>query len=622
MTPFSLEVLGTPRLKSGEGELLKVGRLPLAVLTYLALESRPVSREHLGSLFWPRSDRTRQLHNVRQAALRIRHGEPEGLLEGNGTLSLRLGVLSTDVQDFLDQIVGGKVESAIQLWRGPFLEGVRRPESWELEEWIDQKRSMLEDVLATAVVREVRLDLESGSAADALRLVQVPRGILPYHEEIGVLNVLALAAVGRGAEAEGMLRGLDLEGRDDLGAEARDALVDSATELIPEPVPPDSSMPESAVSRAGPRFPSRRLVFGFTALLAVMAILWRGSRFGEPFGGTEQPGYALITCTTWATDGQKTQAFRMGFDGKDKHRLTTDAFCRMVWVEAVESFFGVMPDSAGIPRIFQASPNPDNPITEWTVIPVQSSTHLRDPEVERATPSVGNGNSFVFSALDDGGNRDAYVLATESGELRRLTSSPAVDRAPSIDAGSSAVIFSSDRSGGGDLFSIQLDGTQLTRLTHDPLQDWYPRVRGDTVLFVRGRGVEEEDGDMELVLLDLTSGEEVRLTDNGWNDYEQAWSPDGRYICWQTEEFGHFESDIMAQDLLTGRRWRVSDTPGRENDCLWTPDGKGIVVMSWGTRGDPDLFLLDPFGDTAINLTRLPGQETVVGFFRLPEALR
>ena len=146
MSPLSLEVLGTPRLISGEGELLKVGRLPLAVLTYLALESRPVSREHLGSLFWPRSDRTRQLHNVRQAALRIRHGEPEGLLEGNGTLSLRLGVLSTDVQDFLDQIVGGKVESAIQLWRGPFLEGVRRPESWELEEWIDQKRSMLEEV--------------------------------------------------------------------------------------------------------------------------------------------------------------------------------------------------------------------------------------------------------------------------------------------------------------------------------------------------------------------------------------------------------------------------------------------------------------------------------------------
>jgi TolB protein len=253
---------------------------------------------------------------------------------------------------------------------------------------------------------------------------------------------------------------------------------------------------------------------------------------------------------------------------------------------------------------------------------VESASHLRAPRISRGNPKVGAGGLLVFSAVDGEGNRDVYALETTSLKLRRLTTAPEVDEWPTVAPGTDRVIFTSHRSGDGDLYSVSLDGTGLTRLTRDPLRDGAAWVRGDSVLFVRGRGTGAEDGNMELVLMDLSTGNETRLTDNTWNDYEQMWSPSGRFICWQSERLGHYVSDIMVADLAKGRIWNATRTPERESDCRWTPEGDGLLYLSFGADGGTEVYLRSLKGGAPVNLTRYPGEEAVIDYFSLPEGMR
>lgn len=640
MQPLILELLGPPRLVTPQGESLLAAGLPLALLAYLVLEDREVPREHMAGLFWPGMDRSRQLHNLRQTTLRIRNGHEEHPLLGNGTLSIRPGSLVTDVDEFLRNVAECRIAEAISLWRGPFLQGFRRPQSWELEDWVDRKRTMLEETLGTAVVSEGRRVLEAGSPEMALSLLSSPRRLLPLQEELGVLEVMALAGSGRGAEAEGLLRTLELGEGSELRREAAKALASAPKVLAPTPPSPmatDSEIQEPpSTDSASAVTPTKGLPLGrpsslrkafvwlipaAAVVLFTLGLLRRHSAGATTMLAVDQAGYALLVSAGWATDGDFSQLFRMGFDGKNKHRLSEGRLGEAAWVQEAEAVFGPMPDSEGESRLFRLTPDPENPIAEWHAAIVESARNLKNPKISRANPKVGIGGILVFSAEDEEGNRDIYGLETISGELRRLTSAPGTDEWPSVRPGGDRVLFTSDRSGGGDLYSVGLDGAGLTRLTDHPLKDGVPWVRGDSVLFIRGRGTEAEDGNMELVLLNLTTGAESQLTDNAWNDYEQMWSPDGRYLCWQSERLGHYESDIIVMDLRTGSSWNAIDTPGRESDCRWAPVGNGLLYLHWGEGKHAEIFFQDPWEGDPINISRYPGPEAMIDYFPLPKGM-
>jgi hypothetical protein len=273
MKPLLLELIGLPRLLSPQGDLLQIGKLPVALLAYLALEKRPVPREHLGGLFWPGLDRSRQFHNLRQAALKIRSIHYEDPLEGNGTLAVKAGFLVTDVEAFYEGVAQGRVAEAVGLWRGPFLQGFRRPESWELEEWADQNRLKLERTLSTSVVTEARRALAAESPSTALSLLEASRKLLPDHLELGTLQAMALAWVGRLPEAEGVLKTLDLAGAPELEGEAAEALAKARTSPLPESPPREVEILEDPASPQVSFPPARRVLPWLLATAALLLFL-------------------------------------------------------------------------------------------------------------------------------------------------------------------------------------------------------------------------------------------------------------------------------------------------------------------------------------------------------------
>jgi Tol biopolymer transport system component len=99
-------------------------------------------------------------------------------------------------------------------------------------------------------------------------------------------------------------------------------------------------------------------------------------------------------------------------------------------------------------------------------------------------------------------------------------------------------------------------------------------------------------GNLDLWLLDTTSGEERQLTDDEADDWDPAFTPDGRSLLWSTNRAGHFEIWQMAVDG-SGARQVTSDGADAENPTT-TPDGQWVVYNSfhpqksgvWKVRAD------------------------------------
>jgi DNA-binding SARP family transcriptional activator len=119
-------------------------------------------------------------------------------------------------------------------------------------------------------------------------------------------------------------------------------------------------------------------------------------------------------------------------------------------------------------------------------------------------------------------------------------------------------------------------------------------VRGDTLLVALGRIGDAEDGTLELgwVLMDEPD-RFIALTDNDWNDHEARVSPDGRYLCWTSEELGHFRSDIAVLDRTTGET-RVVRLPGRQSMCKWSAEGHGLYFHDHQDTGIRVLYQAEP----------------------------
>ncbi len=629
-TSYRLALLGTPSLLSPDGSVALGAGIPVALLAYLVVEGKAFPRDHLATLFWPGRERSSALQSLRQSLFRIRSATDHEILEEDAhVVGVSAGLVSSDFHSFKQVIRAGRVDEAMDLWRGAFLEGFRRPDAWELEEWLDTQRQGLSRMLVAAVLEETHDLTDHGRAGEADALVERALGAIPYDEALLTRSVELAVATDQWGEAEARLVRLQaLDPEEDL-AELREIVrrgrspvrsTPSPPTPPPTPLPdaPPNLLPEPSVSRR----PDRRPLGVAVIAVAVVGIALFGStllsatRHSEPVIAGR--GQVLLYLDTRATGDGLPQLYRMNFDGTDKHRLSSAVINSAVWVPRAREVVAIISDGKGRKHLSFLRPDPTNPLAEWSVVPSVGAMKLSDPYLAHRQPSVMDQETVLFSAVDSTGNEDIYVLDAATDRVRRLTTWPGVDQGPSADPIRQQVVFVSYRTGGGDLYSIGLDGSgPPKRLTTSPLLDSRPRVQGDSLLFVRGDGDGPDTGDMELVVKDLRTGAETVLTHNDWNDNEPEWSPDGHAVCWQSAKLGHFEADVWVMDLATHRTRNITPSPGRDCACLWTPAGDGILFISSRT-GRPRVFLTTPEGGPAQDLTHFDASAEPLGFMPRP----
>jgi DNA-binding SARP family transcriptional activator len=117
----------------------------LALLVLLARSGETgASREKLAALLWPESDSERARHSLDQAIYELRRAfGADVLVSGASTLALNHDLVPSDVVDFTRAIESGRLESAADLYTGPFLDGFHLSRSAEFEQWVERERAEL-----------------------------------------------------------------------------------------------------------------------------------------------------------------------------------------------------------------------------------------------------------------------------------------------------------------------------------------------------------------------------------------------------------------------------------------------------------------------------------------------
>jgi len=174
---FRLYTFGTLRL-AGSTDDTVLGdhghqRRRLALLAVLAASrERGRSRDQLLGLFWPDVSQAKARHSLEQLLYAIRTSLDGSVFAGLNPLRINSDLISSDIDDFSDALARGEREAAVELYRGPFLEGFYLNDAPDFEQWTDAERARIERSYTEALEQLARSAEDANDPAEAARWLQ------------------------------------------------------------------------------------------------------------------------------------------------------------------------------------------------------------------------------------------------------------------------------------------------------------------------------------------------------------------------------------------------------------------------------------------------------------------
>ncbi|WP_018466649.1 ATP-binding protein [Calidithermus timidus] len=192
MSGVRLRLLGAPAVEQAGKPLALPTRKLLGLLAYLALEG-PTPRSKLAGLFWSEQDETAARGHLRRELNRLRHTPlAQALHTERDTLGLE--PLETDVAAFRAAVEHEDFPAALELYRGPLLEGLELAGAVGFEAWLEQKREELSQTYRSALQQQAeRLEATHdlrGALAARLTLLREDELQERHHREAMRLHAL------------------------------------------------------------------------------------------------------------------------------------------------------------------------------------------------------------------------------------------------------------------------------------------------------------------------------------------------------------------------------------------------------------------------------------------------
>ena len=205
-------------------------------------------------------------------------------------------------------------------------------------------------------------------------------------------------------------------------------------------------------------------------------------------------------------------------------------------------------------------------------------------------PSISpDGKNVVFSYK---GN--LFLVASEGGEARQLTSNEAYDYSPVWSPDGRTIVFSSDRYGNFDIFAISVDGGQPVRVTTHSAKEtpWTFTPDGKNILYTAriqdpaSSVLFPKSSMTELYSIPVEGGRPVQILATPAE--EVSFIPDSEDFIYQDCKGGeniwrkHHTSSITRDIWVCkgGKHTKLTDFNGEDRCPRVSPDGKTVYYLS------------------------------------------
>ena len=176
-----------------------------------------------------------------------------------------------------------------------------------------------------------------------------------------------------------------------------------------------------------------------------------------------------------------------------------------------------------------------------------------------------DGRTLAVSLSREGGSQ-IFLINPDGTNVRRLTSSPAIDIEPRYSPDGRWIYFTSDRGGTPQIYRMPAGGGDAQRVTFEGSYNVSPRISpdGNKIAYIT-----RNEGKFQVALLDLTNRQTQVITDSE-RDESPSFAPNGRMILLATVLGGRGVLSAVSADGRFKQRLSAA-TGGDVREPAWGP---------------------------------------------------
>jgi serine/threonine-protein kinase len=194
------------------------------------------------------------------------------------------------------------------------------------------------------------------------------------------------------------------------------------------------------------------------------------------------------------------------------------------------------------------------------------------------TPRLSpDGTRLALSVLRDG-NWDLWVYDLERGVATRITFGAGYDADPAWSPDGQWLAFASDRDGQGAVYRKRADGSGEAERISDPeaFANPYPNSYSPDGRWLLVSVTGDGGNDLWAIPAD-GEGDALAFMTTQFAEISGAFSPDGKWVAYETNESGRLEVYVSSFPP-GGGKWQISDEGGSQS--LWSNDGRKLYYRT------------------------------------------